>query len=145
MSGHQIRLRGPWTYEWLADNPASEVAAAGRVRMPCDWKDCFGDSAGTARFSRVFHRPSHLETDERVRILIDGVGGTGSVAVNDHRVGMLHELTKTGAYDVTDVLQPINRLVVEIHHDPGASSGPAGLYGLVTLEITRQSRVKAED
>ena len=56
--------------------------------------------------------------------------------VNDHRVGVLPELSDTCAYDVTEVLQPINRLVVEIQHDPTASSRPAGLYGLVTLEIT---------
>lgn len=132
MSVHRIRLVGPWDYQW--HGPQGPEATSGSVKMPCEWRTLFGDVAGSATFSRRFHRPTNLEAHERVVIVLTGVGGTGRISLNG---AVATEFSSGGTeveVDVTERLLAFNTLEVQIEFDP-SSRQSGGLYDLVVLEI----------
>jgi hypothetical protein len=112
------------------------LVTEGTTAMPCDWHSLFGPVAGTATFSRRFHRPSNLEPHERVWLICTGVRGSGSVSLNDE---LLTEFSSDGEAvecEVTSRLQPFNivsmRLSVGSIEEP---QRPGGLFEPVVLEI----------
>ena len=134
-STHQIRLRGPWRYEWTGAAVLPQgLPLVGRVVMPASWQSLFGARAGSARFRRRFHRPTNLGVRERVMLVFNGVGGSGQVALNAERLAPVGGDASPERFDVTARLLPTNELTVEIEHDP-ASGEPGGLWDTVALEI----------
>ena len=143
MPTHRIRLIGPWEYSWTPDaglpndaTEASQVPAAGSVKMPCDWLSLFGTKSVVATFSRRFHRPTNLEPHERVFLVFEGIGGAGRVTLNDEPLGQVTLNDRPIEFDVTRRLAPFNRMDVELQFTP-ADTAPSqgGLYGAVVLEI----------
>lgn len=140
MLPHRMHLKGPWQYEWLGPSDAlpPDVEPAGRLKMPAEWRTSFGSAAGTARFRRRFNRPTNLDADERVFVVLDGVGGTGEARLDDRRLGTVDGAQGSAAFDVTDLLKPANELVVELEFDPAVDeSVRGGLWGPVAIEIRR--------
>ena len=132
---HEIRLRGPWRYEWTGAAASPQgMPPVGRVMMPATWQSLFDARAGSARFRRRFHRPTNLGARERVMLVFNGVGGSGQVALNEEPVGPVGGNALPERFDVTARLLPTNELTVEIEYDP-ASGEPGGLWGTVALEI----------
>lgn len=158
MPVHHIRLKGPWEYEWLSscaarstEGEADETGGTnGRVQMPCDWRALFGERAGRARFTRVFHSPSGLEAGDSVRLVFAGVGGTLNAQLNGKllvpaSVDALNSVSSglgspveqpRIAFEITSQLRGVNRLAVEVEFDPQAQTeSPGGLFEMVTIEI----------
>jgi len=133
MLPHRMNLKGPWRYTWLSDS--SESKPSGRITMPVDWRSAFGEVSGSIRFERNFNLPSNLEAHERVFVVLDGVGGAARVNVNAAGLGTIAPPGGEAAFDVTELLQPSNRLVVEVDFAPSESSGPGGLWAPVGIEI----------
>lgn len=125
---HRINLKGPWEYEAAGGSPR------GRVTMPADWQSLFDAAVTRASFRRTFHKPSNLDPNERVFLVLDAVGGTGTIALNGKPAGELTDSDRPQRFDVTDALQPFSELVVDLSVAPGYD-GPAGLHGVVALEI----------
>jgi hypothetical protein len=147
---HWIRLRGPWEVCRLdAGTPQPTV----RARLPASWKDLFGEQGGTARFVRRFQAPARLDSDERVCVtLIDAVGEV-RCEVNDVPVEPLAApLGDPGcwphkrclSYDITDLLQPSNRLRLDFTVEDAAAPN-AGLHQPVLLEIITLDNETAAD
>lgn len=151
---HRIHLKGPWEYEYppraalqktvaggVQNNLAEKSTASpeplppGRVIMPADWHSLFGQSAGTALFRRRFHCPTHLDENERVEIVFDGVGGRGGVWLNGTELGRLVSADRPQRFDITPLLKPFNELAVQLHYDGAGDDRPGGLYAPVALEI----------
>jgi beta-galactosidase/beta-glucuronidase len=134
MSIHRIHLKGPWDYEWVGD-PLSDAAESGRVTMPADWASLFGPAGGRARFRRRFHSPTNLEPEDRVWLVFDGVGGHGTVVLNDEIIGRLRSSDEPQRLDVATRLRPFNAVLVELEFDPAVAANAGGLYAPIAIEI----------
>ena len=141
MQPHRIHLNGPWTYERIAreDNRGSDGdrrAKPVRVKLPAAWLDLFGPVTGNVRFRRSFGKPTNLESNERVFLCFDGIGGTGTVRLNDRELGPLDGNQTSARYDVTGLLESRNTLLVELCFAPDESPAePGGLWRPVAIEI----------
>ena len=107
---HTIRLRDPWDASPQAD--------------------------GTVRFTRHFNRPTGLETGDRVWLVIEGAAPF-SVSLNGHPVGQASRLPPPAAdparYEITALLQPRNKLEIELQSAPATDGPPC--VGEVRLKI----------
>jgi hypothetical protein len=137
---HWIRLRGPWEVCWIEEGTPQPTS---RVKLPATWQELFGERAGTARFVRRFQAPARLDPDERVCITLLDAGGEIRCRVNGILVEPLavplgdpacwpHE--RCLSFDVTDLLQPSNRLTLDVTVRDAAAPN-AGLHQPVLLEI----------
>jgi hypothetical protein len=152
---HTIRLRGPWQLEalerWLPqragrhERSATGMPLRARMKMPADWSGAFGaDFRGRVRFCRTFHKPTGLEGDERVWLVIEPPRSAGEVVLNDQPIGSVRVGRPPVRFDITAMLDDDNRLEIVVEHplldDSGAAdddgtSLPGGLIGEVRLEI----------
>ncbi len=147
---HRMYLKGPWQYEWLSreGSPKSEAGSidhtgTGKVKMPASWQACFGSVLGRVRFRRRFHRPSNLEPHERVFVVFDGVGGAADVKVNGAEMGSIFNASEPVSFDVTNVLETSNELVVDIEFDSNsADEGAGGLWAPVAIEVRAGTKSK---
>jgi hypothetical protein len=149
---HQIRLCGPWGCQPLArfsrdkagniTESAADLPAAGRVTMPSTWAPvCGADFCGRVRFRRRFHWPARLTSRERVWLIFDGIRGNAEVWLDDHNLGRFPGAPPPRQFDITDILEPTNVLLVEVAtphedllEDPPAV-GACGVTGEVRLEV----------
>ncbi|MEI8381930.1 MAG: hypothetical protein WCJ09_17505 [Planctomycetota bacterium] len=137
MSVHRIRLAGPWEYTWLEslDHKHPEQAS-GTIKIPADWQVVFGLVAGSAVFSRKFHRPTNLEPHEQVVMHFKGIAGSGEIRLNDVVLMAFSETAGVLECDITTSMQPFNRLEIHLRFDPSASPATrGGLYDDVAIEI----------
>ncbi len=136
MSTHNIRLRGPWQYEWLSKT--SIEPAVGRTALPAKWSELFEDQAGLVRFCRKFHRPTNLEPGNVVSLVFEGVSGEATFRLNGQELGTVSATESTEfplRFPITKWLEPSNELQVDLEFDPKQTPTPGGLWGLVLLEI----------
>jgi hypothetical protein len=102
---HAIRLRGPWE---LGGTPPR------RVTMPCRWEDV---PSGRAQFVRRFGYPGRIDTFERVWLVLTGLSGAASLALNG--TGLGRHAGDYVEHDVTALLRERNVLAVEFESRPG--------------------------
>lgn len=134
---HRINLKGPWEFQPLNVLPgASDVAIPGRgtVKFPAAWQDFLGDFRGRVEFVRPFNRPTNLDAHERVDLVLDGVGGTAVIRLNQQSVGQIAESEGTGRFDITRLLQLHNLLQIQVEWSCRTGE-PGGLWAPVALEI----------
>lgn len=155
---HTIRLRGPWEYEPLPRGLSRDdrEPPRGTVAMPGDWGGILGaDFRGQVRFTRRFARPTGLDAETRVWLVIEEVDWQAAVALNGQSLG---EVRFSGApaeadvvpcparFDITTLLLLRNELTIDVLLPevaagapplarPGREGQPGGLIGLVSLEI----------
>lgn len=149
---HAIRLRGPWHCEPLvrfvrrSDGSMAEehenLPISSNLRMPADWEPTLGsDFCGRVRCRRSFGRPTGLEPDDIVWLVIDGAKDLAKVSLNATRLGEVLG-AMPGRFAVGPLLMDRNELVVEVEKHPGerggAASPPGGILGEVRLEIEPQ-------
>jgi beta-galactosidase/beta-glucuronidase len=137
VSIHRIRLLGPWDFVWH-ETPGSVAPplTQGSVKMPCRWDEVFGTVSGTATFTRKFHCPTNLDPQERVCIVLSGLPGRGTVAINGELLGEFDQTHSRTELDVTKRLNKFNQLAIEVSFSPSANLELAeGLLAEVALEI----------
>ncbi len=137
MSVHRIRLAGPWGYTWLEslDHKKPEQVS-GTIKIPADWQVVFGLVAGSAIFSRKFHRPTNLEPHEQVVMHFKGIAGSGEIRLNDVVLMKFPESAGVLECDITTSMQAFNRLEIQLRFDPSISPATrGGLYDDVAIEI----------
>ena len=149
MSAHRIRLIGPWDFIWQESTTEKSAPTTnadgveirptetcGSVKMPCDWQTLFGNAAGSATFSRRFHRPTNLESHEQVAIILTGVGGEGTITLNGDILSDFASNTPSVEVDVTRRLLAFNVLEICVHFHPSSEErSRGGLFEPVVLEI----------
>lgn len=147
MYPHRIRLRGPWECEPLACARAgAPLPPPSRMVLPGRWGERgLGDFAGHVRFRRRFGYPGQIDSYERVWLTFAGVEGTADVRLNGQALGRREGTEGPFEFDVTDLLQRRNELVVEVE----AIGGAGGLWGETALEVRctaflRGLRIEAE-
>jgi hypothetical protein len=148
MAVHRIHLKGPWHYEPLRrngpDSDSDELPPPGRATMPCTWQQMLGEFRGVVRFVRPFHRPTNLDSDERVFVVFLAVGGQGEVRLDGRPLGRLETRDGPQAADITDHLRPDMHLTIDLEFDSPDAANPGGLWGPVALEI-RQTKGEMSD
>ena len=134
---HRINLKGPWEYRPLShekDSGGDPLPAAGTIKFPAEWRGFLGDFNGRARFSRRFNSPTNLEPREQVDLVLDGIGGTAKIRLNQVEVGSIQPPDQTGRFDITNRLSLHNVLEIDVEWD-GTVAGKGGLWAPVALEI----------
>ena len=146
MPVHRIHLKGPWGDEWIGGsvvcagsgqgNQDVPLEATGKIHLPATWRSAFGAVSGTVRLRRRFGCPTNLDETEQVFLVFNGVGGSARFAVNDVDLGAVENPEQPARFEVTQLLQPNNILIVEIQFDATESGeNPGGLWGPVAIEI----------
>lgn len=146
---HVIRLRGPWQVIPLArflpqtDGTYLEVEqplpAECRANMPADWSATLGsDFLGRVRFARSFHKPTALETGERVFLVVEPAQTGAAVELNRKSVGDVRWNGAPLRVDITELLGGDERLEIVVEH--ATSDCVGGLVGEVRLEIENEAR-----
>jgi hypothetical protein len=135
---HRIRLRGPWTCQPLARLTGDETTLppAFTMKMPGRWADGgLRDFSGTVRCVRPFGYPGRIDPGEHVWLTFAGVDGEAMALLNGKVLG---QFAGPAEFDVTELLQPHNKLVVDV-----ASPAPTGgLWGEVALEVRATAYLK---
>lgn len=134
---HRIHLKGPWEFQPLPHHSATLAVRppiGGTIKFPAAWRDFLGDFAGCVRFTRHFNLPTNLEPQDRVDLVLDGLGGTAEILLNQVPVGSDQPPDQTGRFDITQLLRPHNILEISVEWD-GTATGPGGLWAPVALEI----------
>jgi hypothetical protein len=134
---HSIKLKGPWTIVRRPGAAASTNRAEPEtVHLPADWQSLFGCVSGTAVFERRFNRPTGLSEGHQVRIVLRDVAGLRQVVLNDVPLSVENGIDDARFVEITDGMQPHNRLTIELQFDPNRQSEVrGGLWQPVTLEI----------
>jgi hypothetical protein len=149
---HRIQLKGPWEYRPLrgpetapdAPEPTTDrpelpsqlttLPAPGTVKFPASWPDFLGDFRGTVEFRRPFNCPTNLSPNDRVDIVLEGVGGAAEVQINGTVSGCLDADSGRGRFEITSKLRLHNVLRITIVRT-AMTPEPSGLWGTVSLEI----------
>ena len=127
---HVIRLRGPWEYQWL---PAG---AAGRIWLPCDWRQELADGTGRVRLSRHFHSPLGLDEDETVWLVVCDGNPLAEAALNGLPLARFAGSIRDARIDITDRLELRNLLTIDTPAPAEVSAGP---FQEVRLEIGQEA------
>lgn len=149
---HRMHLKGPWEYEWV-EGPSGSASSAEdedltmdsplltnfRVRMPSSIQEAFGNMSGRVVFRRRFQKPTNLDSNERVHIAFDGIGGRADVSVNGTTLGSLSNNSETVSFDMTEVLEHSNELAVDLTIVWDEDAEPGGLFQPVAVEIHRDN------
>lgn len=134
-----MHLKGPWQYQLLADSSddsrpsAGRPEQAGRIKLPADWQECFGEFRGRVRYERHFNRPTNLDPEERVYVVFEEIGGQASVQLNETDLGIAGNKPGPFEFEIKDLLQQRNLLCVEVEFL--AENEPGGLWAPVAIEI----------
>ena len=131
---YRIRLRGPWEVTLIDRDGAAEPLRFAYI--PAEWRELFGDRAGTGVFRRRFNRPTGLGPSDEIWIVFPAVPGEVSFEINGRALSPCELTAERRAYDVTAELQEFNLMEVRVTDDPAAYAGrPGGLWETVWLEI----------
>jgi hypothetical protein len=173
---HAIRLHGPWEIEsavrWQLP-PPGELAGpavpsppagpaeprregqaavarplARRVRVPSDWSAYLpADFRGQVRYHRFFNGPSHLDSLERVWLVVDGADAFADVYFNCRSLGRVAGYALPAAFPVTHLLRERNELHVDValpllgpQEEARLRAGREGLCGGLVGELRLEIR-----
>jgi hypothetical protein len=155
---HRIRLHGPWKYQAMARTVLAadgstqpvddaDLPPAGHIEVPADWGGTLGeDFFGQVLFTRHFGRPTGLEAQDRVLLVIERVDAFGTVALNGLPIGIVPAGGAAARFDIGDSLRPRNQLAILVElpqttfaspplDRAGRDGLPGGLVGAIGLEI----------
>lgn len=146
-TAHRINLRGPWEFSWSHDARTRKDSTRawpprGEVILPCNWDAEFADSTGELALTRGFHRPTNLDADESVVLVFDGMCNLRRAGLNDRPLEQSDAAIDPPEFDVTQILEDFNVLLVFVDAPPTRLSREpdrvtGGNWGLAGLEIRR--------
>jgi hypothetical protein len=148
---HRIQLKGPWEYRPLSIDQGLEIAietghsasvppeslvlpGPGTIKFPVSWEEFLGDFYGIVEFRRPFNCPTNLTSDDRVDLVLGGIGGDAHIVFNGISLGSIADKTGYGRFDITPHLRLHNVIRVTVTRLVGMFD-PCGLWGPVSLEI----------
>ena len=81
-SEHRIRLRGLWELYWVG----AAADSVRKVRLPMDFGELFEGRSGTVQLARRFHRPTNLEPEDEVALVVENLPKARNVTLNGQAV-----------------------------------------------------------
>lgn len=135
MSCHRIRLRGPWNLVVHDQEAQSEQ----RVSVPDSWQNLLGTTRGVICLSRRFNCPTRLGDDDQVCLVLSPIPfETVRLLLNEQEIVLKSALSEAIRFDVTQLLQPNNRFVMELTIPEDRLQSDYGDFEGVTIEIQSQ-------
>ncbi len=154
---HSIRLAGPWQIiplartRWSSEGQSVEepgpLPEGGRGTVPGDWGELLGeDFRGQVQMERFFHKPTGLEADDRVEIVLSEVDAMGTASLNGQSLGTIPPGGEPARFEIHRLLEHRNCLLVTVELPrltsesaslarPTAHHTAGGILGEVRLEI----------
>lgn len=132
---HRIRLVGPW--EWAVSALETEWK---KLRLPDDWSSLAPQNAEVS-FRRRFHRPTGIQPNDRLFIVISTLGALSRVQLNGHDLRAVPgpaRVTGEQSFEISGKLEEINLLQLMLPQLT-ADESHARLDQPVLLEILAQS------
>lgn len=136
MPGHTIRLNS----QWLPQNAPRHPPPDSYFRLPASPTPEIFLHKQPFIIQRHFHAPTGVTEQTTVRLRLDLVAATASVALNGHPLAAdppaqtpLLQAPATWSFPLTSLLQPFNSLVVTLTAD--ASANPQQLPTLVAAGL----------
>lgn len=116
-----IRLQGPWQLE---DARAEASASPTPLRLPLAEAARAALPTGSIRLTRTFQRPTHLDPEELVLLVLPVGCVPVEVELNGERLPPGRRLEQRLVWNLTRGLRPSNRLVLRFPEaDQGGRSG----------------------
>ena len=122
---HRIRLRGPWEVTAIECTNGATLTNAIRMTIPCSWREGgWIGFQGRALHTRAFGKPTGLDGNHSVFLVIESATGSGWVRLNGQNIGEMQEQSMFEC-DITSLLKPRNLLEIELaaDHDGGGVTG----------------------
>ncbi len=126
----------------MAGTSVADAAQEKRVKIPSSWDDWLGATfSGVVAYERTFNLPTGLAPDQTVWLVIEEVDFLANVSLNESFLGELRFAEGPLRIQVQQLLQPANKLRIEIATRPleeqkaAGSQTAGGLTGSVRLEI----------
>ena len=143
---HRIRLRGPWQCVPLSRNrlladgtlheQRTDLPSPIRLNLPTHIFTPFGDDfCGTVRLQRTFNRPTGLEVETRIVLVLRFGKRAGLLWLNDKPLGTIEPTTVDHRFLLGLGLLPHNRLEIELQLDNQQDRVPGDSVGEIFLEI----------
>jgi len=136
---HRIRLLGPWQVSAIESlEPQVPLPRPARMTIPCSWRGGgWPGFRGRALHARHFGRPTGLDANERVRLVIEPLAATGTARLNGQPLGAI-SAGVTFEIDVTAQLTARNLLEIEL----AADEDSGGVTNEVRIEIHSSNEKK---
>jgi hypothetical protein len=112
-----------------------------RVKIPSDWGDWLGTGfRGRVSYQRTFGRPTHLEPEQKVWLVVEETDFRAAVSLNEVSIGMLQLGSAPLRVEIQHLLQLSNRLNISVELPLDTERGlrnplAGGLIGGVRIEI----------
>ena len=142
---HSIRLHGPWDAKVVAVYGShGTVGQERRAKIPSDWGDWLGaDFCGQVEYRRSFNRPTGLEPDQQVWLVVEQLDFHCDLIINAPSIGSLtwgQSPESPFRIEIGQSLELSNVLRIDIQdaadYDRAHCAGLAGgLVGSVRIEI----------
>jgi len=144
---HRIRLRGPWNIEplwrWVPGDQASwqqsstDLPPGGTFTAPQRWSNVLGpDFRGSAKLSRRFHRPTGLEPDSKLWLVVGDLAWPTEIRLNEQPIASINSGRESGEEppqeslrsEIGRLVEPQNMLILLVTAPP-ISAGHAPPLG----------------
>lgn len=110
MYPHSIRLRGPWEFQTLDDEPRTGSMTLGTFWHHGPLPDYWGQVALRRRFNWI----AKIADDEIVWLCVDRCIGRATFQLNGRQLGAGSSIWGECRFDVTELLRPSNELVIQL-------------------------------
>lgn len=120
---YPIRLQGPWQLE---EAPPGAATGETLLRLPLDAAAAAALPAGPIRLARNFQRPTNLDPEELVLLVLPGGCQPAEVELNGGVLPPARRWEGRLVWNLTPELRPSNRLVLRF---PAAARGGRGGLG----------------
>jgi hypothetical protein len=94
---HRIHLKGPWQ-SLGPDGPV-------RVKLPQDWEAFITAATGELRLARRFHRPTGIDDDTRLAIVVPEAWNVRSLTINGREVPQTSTSEGVKKHDATEEIR----------------------------------------
>ena len=147
---HRIRLHGPWQANVRSGEGGADPPKTFRFQWPADWPGFMGPDLletkllwpgfrGSVQIERRFNKPTGLEAEQPVFLVIEQVDFDGQVTLNGQHLGTLRRYDALRV-EIAKLLSNHNLLSIEITEIPNdraqnSAKGPPS-SATVGLEIT---------
>ena len=146
---HKIRLHGPW--QGCAETKAGGAGERANqtepnsfsFTWPGQWDDLLKPAlSGSVKIERRFNRPTGLESDQSILLVIKEFDFDGEATLNDDPLGQLHR-GEAVKFNIAHLLGSHNRLSIEFtpchSQSPSKPRPQSNLAATVYLEIATPS------
>jgi len=133
---HSIRLHGPW--EILTEDSETKLPSSRRVQVPAEWNLLqFPPEINECRLFRFFNSPTGLLPETDVWLVLEVSHWEAAVLLNQSKLGEIRSIESIHRFLITDLIQPRNKIEVQLQLLPNRRSSQLHEGKPATREINQ--------